>query len=53
MNEVIETLPTLRKNLNQIRTEYAYETKYIGQAIAYLVLLEDLLKKELETKDNL
>lgn len=42
-------LPMLIKCLGEISTQHPFERKHIGEAMAYLNLLHDLLKDE-ETK---
>lgn len=43
MNEITQRIPELRKELQKISTQYSYESKQIGEAIALLSLLKDLI----------
>lgn len=49
--KVLKDLPIVRENLGKVTAHYHYDSKYIGIAIGYLGLLEDVLK-EIENKDN-
>jgi hypothetical protein len=42
----LKELPALRESLSRVSTQYLYEARHIGSAIAYLVMLEDLLKEK-------
>jgi hypothetical protein len=42
-NVLIDHIPTLIKDLSNVSTEYAYERKYIGEAITYLRYLHSIL----------
>lgn len=41
---VLEQLPDLLINLRKIGAEFAYQNRYIGEAISYLTLLQDILQ---------
>lgn len=41
--EIGKRIPELIKALNSIKTEYAYEQVFIGEAISLLLLLKDHL----------
>jgi len=43
---VIERIPTLVANLAKVSTVQTYEQKYIGEAMALLLVLLDMLEKE-------
>jgi hypothetical protein len=42
-NVLIDHIPTLIKDLSNVSTEYAYERKYIGEAITYLRYLHSIM----------
>jgi hypothetical protein len=44
MNNLIDRIPSLIKDLANVSTEYAYERKYIGEAITYLRYLHSILE---------
>ena len=51
--EINKRIPELVKALNSIKTEYAYEQVYIGEAISLLLLLKDHLSyNNLENYDD-
>jgi hypothetical protein len=43
-NVLIDRIPSLIKELGNVSTEYAYERKYIGEAITYLRHLHSILE---------
>jgi hypothetical protein len=43
-NVLIDRIPSLIKELGNVSTEYAYERKYIGEAITYLRYLHSILE---------
>jgi hypothetical protein len=43
-NILIDHIPNLIKDLANVSTEYAYERKYIGEAITYLRYLHSILE---------
>jgi len=45
-DNVQERIPKLIDNLDKIKTEYPSDRQYIGEAISFLRLLQDLTKFE-------
>jgi hypothetical protein len=52
MDNVLKRLPELRETLSKISTEYAYQYRYIGEAISMLILLEDIIIEKNESRKN-
>lgn len=44
MNNVKERIPGLITNLSSINTQYATERQYVGEAISFLRLMQDMIE---------
>ena len=44
MNNVKERIPDLIAKLNGINTQYATERQYVGEAISFLRLMQDMIE---------
>lgn len=52
LQHVKQSIPQLIELLSKIPTQYSYESRCIGSAIAYLLLLGDLIEGEKQEQDK-
>lgn len=52
MSHTSDRIPELIKQLDSVQTHYAYERRYIGEAMTYLRVFADMLDEQEKQNGN-